>query len=198
MPQHTIQLAATSRVRLDPPDSHDDEAVANLRSHPLTLRYLRFLPTTFTAEEARVRRERRAENRDIVDFHIHVKNDDGSYSFGGVAGISYIDEANGSAEAGIIVSPHIYHKGVGTEALYNVLKYAFEDRKLHRVTFETGEDNVPMCSWLENVLEAKLDGKLRECWKDPEGRHTHVNLYSILEWEWTGGIGKKLEGLVSR
>jgi len=127
------------------------------------LRYLRFLPTKCTAE-----------NPGIVDFRIHVKNDDGSYSFGGVVGISYIEEANRSGEAGVIVSPHLHRKGFGTEALYNVLKYAFEDRKLHRVTIETGEDNVSMCSWLEEVL----------------------NLYSILEWEWVGGIKKKLEKLV--
>ncbi|KAF8070557.1 acyl-CoA N-acyltransferase [Lyophyllum atratum] len=198
MPQHSVQLTSTSRMQLMPPHPDDDEAVAILRSDPVALRYLRFLPTKCTIQEAQSRRENRAENPTIVDFHIHVKNKDGSSSFGGMVGLSYIEEANDSGQAGIMVAPHLHRRGVGTEALYHLLQYAFQDRKLHRVTFETGEDNMPMCSWLEKVLEAKLDGKLRECWKDGEGKYTHVNLYSILDREWSSGIRDKLERLVLR
>lgn len=199
MPQHSVELVSpTGRIRLIPPHSDTDEAVARLRSDPGTLRYLKFLPATVSVEDARIRREARAENPAIVDFHIHVKSDDGSYKLGGMTGLFHIDEASESAEVGIIVDPGLHHKGFGTEALYLVLKYAFEDRKLHRATFETSEENAPMCGWLEKVLEAKLEAKRRECWKEGEGRYINANGYSILEREWSGGIGKKLEKLVLR
>ena len=45
MPQHTMSLVSpTRRVKLTPSNPADDEAVTILRSHPITRRYLRFLP----------------------------------------------------------------------------------------------------------------------------------------------------------
>ncbi|KAG5648541.1 hypothetical protein DXG03_003152 [Asterophora parasitica] len=192
-----IQLDSP-RIRLVPPSSDDDEAVSLLRSHPETLRYLKFLPKNVSVEDARIRRETRAEDPHIVDFHIHVKNDGGSYTLGGMTGLFHVDETNESCEVGILVSPHLHRGGLGTEALYNVLKYAFDERKLHRVTFETAEENAPMCSWLEKVLEAKLEARRRDCWKEGDGKYTSVNGYSLLAWEWSGGIREKLEKLVVR
>ncbi|KAG6886178.1 hypothetical protein C0993_000696 [Termitomyces sp. T159_Od127] len=183
-------------MRLIPPRAEDDEAVAVLRSHPKTLRYLRFLPTHVTPDEARVRRENRASNPTIVDFHIHIKKKDGSFSFEGNTGLFNVDETNKSCEIGILLSPHLHRKGYATEALYLVLKHAFEDRKMHRASFETGADNLPMCSWLEKVLGATLEARRRECWSDMKGGYTDVHSYSILEWEWSGGVREKLENLV--
>jgi len=55
----------------------------------------------------------------------------------------------------------MHNKGLATESLYTVLSHVFGDRKVHRVTFETVEDNLPMRSWLEDVLEAKLEAERR-------------------------------------
>lgn len=199
MPQHSVTLfSPKSRVKLVPPNAADDEAVSIIRSHPETLRYLRFFPTNVSAKDARIRREARAEDPRIIDFHIHTINDDGSYSFGGMTGIFNVDETQESCEVGILVSPNRHRGGYGTHALYTILKWVFEDRKMHRATFETGEDNLPMRSWLENVLEATLEANRRECWKEAGGKYSNVYGYSILEWEWTGRIKAKLEKLLSR
>lgn len=199
MSQHSFQLISpTGRIRLVPPRITDDEAVASLRSHSRTLQYLRFLPNKVTIEDARARRESRAESSQIVDFHLHVMNGDGSSSFGGVTGIFNIDETNKSCEAGILVAPELHREGFGTEALYCVLKFAFQDRQMHRVTFETAENNVAMCTWLEKVLEATLEGTRRECWNEGDGKYTTARSYSILEWEWSRRIQEKLEKLVLR
>ncbi|KAG6873425.1 hypothetical protein C0995_015850 [Termitomyces sp. Mi166 len=199
MSQHTIKLISPSgRICLVPPQAEDDEAVAILRSHPETLRYLRFLPIHVTPDEARIRRETRASNPTVVDFHIHIKDSEGLFSFEGNTGLFNIDETNKSCEIGILLSPHLHRKGYATEALYLVLKYAFEDRRMHRATFETGADNLPMCSWLEKVLGATLEARRRECWSDMKGGYTDVRSYSILEWEWLGGVREKLKKLVLR
>ncbi|RDB24805.1 hypothetical protein Hypma_007790 [Hypsizygus marmoreus] len=199
MSQHTTTLISpTGRLQLVPPTPNDDQAVSILRSHPTTLRHLRFLPKNVPIQNVSVRREARAKDPHIVDFHIHVMNADGSYFLGGMTGIFNVDEMHTSCEVGILISPDLHRGGFGTESLYMVLRYAFDDRKMHRATFETGEDNTPMRSWLENVLEATLEGKRRDCWKEGDGKYTNVTSYSILEGEWTGHIKEKLERIVLR
>lgn len=200
MSPHTIKLLSpTGRVQLVPPAPEDDEAVSNIRSHPVTLRYIKFLPINVSIDDARLRRELRAEDPRIVDFHIHVLNEDGiSYSFAGSTGIFNIDEVNGSCEVGILVSPERHRGGYGTEALYTVLKWAFEERKMHRATFETAQNNDPMRRWLEKVLGATLEGTRRDCWNEGGGKYTTVCSYSILEWEWSGGAKESLEKSLSR
>jgi RimJ/RimL family protein N-acetyltransferase len=194
MPQHTAVLnSPTGRVRLVPPAPEDDEIVSFVRTHPVTLEYLRFLPTKMSAEEVRIRREKRAEDPSIVDFHTYAVNADGSTTFAGVTGLFNIDLTHESCEVGILVSPEMHRGGYGTEALYNVLRYAFEDRKFHRATFETADDNIPMQSWLEKVLGAKLEAERRDAWKESEGNYRSVNSYSLLEWEWTGHAKARLE-----
>jgi len=198
MSQHTIELSASSRMRLIPSRVEDDEAVAQLRSHPETRRYLRFLPKTITVDEVRRRRESRAEDPRVIDFHILVKGNNGLFVFGGQAGIYNIDETNRSCDAGVIVSPLLHRKGIATEALYNVLEHAFEDRRIHRVGFETGSDNLPMHYILQKVLEAKLEGEKRESWKDENDGYSDVHIFSLLRREWSGGIKEKLQTLIGK
>jgi RimJ/RimL family protein N-acetyltransferase len=188
----TALISPTKRVKLVPPKGDDDEAVSILRSHPLTRRYLRFLPTYNTIEDARIRRQSRAEDHSVVDFYIYVMNMDGTASFAGTTVIFNINETFESCEAGILISPDMQRRGLATESLYTLLEYAFGERKMHRATFETAEDNLPMRSWLEKVLEAKLEANRRDCWKEGEGKYTNVSGYSLLEWEWTGGVKEKL------
>ena len=52
-----------------------------------------------------------------------------------------------------------------SESLHTLLTHVFGERKMHKVSSETADDNVPMRSWLEKVPEAKLETKRRECWK---------------------------------
>ncbi|KAF9465032.1 acyl-CoA N-acyltransferase [Collybia nuda] len=194
MPQHTTILhSPTGRIRLVYPSSEDDEATAAVREHPMSLQYLRFLPKKVTPEDTRNRREQRAEKPEIIDFNIHIVNPDGTTTFAGTTGIFNVDLEHESFEAGILVSPDLQRGGFATEALYTLLKYAFEEKNLHRGNFETSEDNLPMRSWLENVLGAKLEGKRREAWKESEGRYRDVTSYSILEQEWTSYAKARLE-----
>ncbi len=80
--------------------------------------------------------------------------------------------------------PALFGTGIATDVLYTLLVYVFEDRALHRATFETATINVAMRGWLDKVAGAKLEGEKREGWRTERGGYCDVACYSILGWEW--------------
>ncbi|KIM40207.1 hypothetical protein M413DRAFT_28715 [Hebeloma cylindrosporum] len=193
MPQHDIALESPwRRIKLVPPSAIDDEAVAACRTHPVTRRFLRFLPTHMTADEVKVRRESRAEDSRILDFYIHHLQEDGTGRFAGLTGHFNLDTANESCEAGIILAPELHGKNLATEVFYVLLEYIFEAQKLHRVTFETGSDNIAMRSWLEGVAGIRLEAERKECWKQLDGTFADVKGYAILDSEWRDTVKSRL------
>jgi RimJ/RimL family protein N-acetyltransferase len=200
MPQHSLTLVSqTGRVKLVPPNSDEDAAVAELRSHPENMRYLRFLPSQISVNDARLRREQNAEDPAVMEWYIHVVGSDGiSSKFIGSAILFKIDIMHNSCEAGLIVSHEWHRGGYATEALRLTLGYAFDERKFHRVTFETSEKNEAMKGWLENALGATLEATRRDAWRENDGKYTNVCSYSLLGAEWEGGARERLDGLVVR
>lgn len=195
MPQHsTFLISSSGKLKLIPPCSNDDKSVSILRSHPVSRQYLRMFPVHISAQEVAARRKTRAENTEIIDFHIHIINQDETSTFAGMTGVFNIDKMHKSCEAGILVAPDMYGKGIATESLYTLLQYIFEDRKMRRMTLETGADNIPMQLWLEEVAGARLEAEKKECWMEiEEGEFTDVKGYAILDWEWRGRIRSRLE-----
>lgn len=192
MPQHQITLVSPKgRLVLIPPNAADDEANAALRAHPSTRKYLPYFPENFSVEEARVLREDRAE-AGALSFNVHMNNSDGTTTFVGTCGLHNISTEHASAEVGVIISADYHRGGVATEALYTLLQFAFEDCKLHRNVFVTGADNVMMQGWLEKVVGAQQEYRMRECWKTETGYVDAVG-YSLLEWEWARGMKARLE-----
>ncbi|KAJ7462078.1 acyl-CoA N-acyltransferase [Mycena latifolia] len=198
----TAELPSKSgRVTLIPPPESDDACVAALRCHPETRRYLRYFPEHFSVADARARRLARESDPTLVDFHIHTLNPpaDALSSFVGSTGIFRIDTEYGSTcEVGILISPAYFRGGLATDALYTVLTYVFEERKIHRAEFQTGADNLAMRGWLEKA-GATLEGTKRGVWSDPvTGGYTDVCIYSILEEEWTETVRGRLEARMNR
>jgi RimJ/RimL family protein N-acetyltransferase len=189
-------------VSLVHPSPADDEAVAALRSHPGTLRYLNFLPEYCSVEDSCKRREERTADPRTRDFHIHHLHGQSGVehsatpSFVGTCGLTDINPVNCSAEAGILIVPELHRTGLGTQALYLLLNFAFDGLKLHRVVFETGEDNVAMRGWFEHVLEIKPESYLKEAWKRGDGWMDAV-VYRILEYEWREGLKHRLENRIT-
>jgi RimJ/RimL family protein N-acetyltransferase len=199
MPHNLTFVSPTGRIKLLPQTEADDEGIVKIRTHPISLRYLRFAPTTFTLEDARLLREQRGQDPARVEFAIHeINNDTGSSTFIGATGIFNIDTTHGSCEVGVSVVPEKHRGGYATEALYLVLKYTFEERGLHRATFDTAEDNEGMRGWLEKVLGATLESRKRDVWKNLDGSYTSTCGYSILDWEWKERAKEALEQAISR
>ncbi|KAJ6472647.1 acyl-CoA N-acyltransferase [Mycena vulgaris] len=188
--------SASGRTLLVPPSDRDDELMAALRCHPESRRYLPFFPPHFTPAEARDRRIAREADKALVDFCIYAVTDSAP-EFVGSTGIFQINEDFKACEAGIMISPGSFRGGFATDALQRLLTYAFEERGLHRVTFQTSVDNVRMCGWLE-WAGATLEGTLRDGWADGAGGYTNVCLYSILEPDWAQSVKAKLEERINR
>ncbi|ESK97036.1 ribosomal-protein-alanine acetyltransferase [Moniliophthora roreri MCA 2997] len=193
-PHNIVLKSRTSRLRLEPAAEVNDEANAKIRMHPETRRYLRYLPEHFTTEEAQRLRESRVADPAVLEFNIYVKDKDGNDRFAGGTLIFHIEEQHRSCEVGIILSPEVHRGGVATDVFYTLLSYIFEERKMHRVTFETGSDNLAMRGWLEKVAGARIEAQRLECWIDPvSGGYSDVTGYAILEWEWKDRIKERLE-----
>ncbi|KAJ2916791.1 hypothetical protein MD484_g3668, partial [Candolleomyces efflorescens] len=190
----TLTLYSPSRrVKLVPPTEPTDEAVAILRTDPITLRYLKFLPQTMTTEENRVRRETRAKDPQILDLLAYVRGEDGSYELGGTTGVFHMDNLQKCCEAGILVAPKFQGQGVTAEIFYTLFTYIFEEKGFHRIGMETAMENMPMRGWLEKVADIRQEGVKKEWWTDMAGGWTDVGSYAILDWEWRDKVKERLE-----
>jgi RimJ/RimL family protein N-acetyltransferase len=191
----------SGRITLVPPMEADDAFVAALRGHPETRRYLRYFPEHCSVADAQARRLSRAPDPTLVDFHIHALNApaDTTSTFVGTTGIFHLNtETSRSCEVGILIKSEYFRGGLATDALYTVLVYVFEERKLHRAEFNTGVDNLAMRGWLVKA-GATLEGTKRDAWSDPEtGGYTDVCTYGILEGEWMTTVKGNLEARMNR
>ena len=144
-------------------------------------------------DDIRDRRESRGEDKSVFDFHVHVLQPDGSSRFAGMTGYFNINEGYSSCEAGILVAPDLHGKNLATEIFYVLLQFIFEEKKFHRVTFETGADNIGMQKWLEKVAGARLEAQRKDCWKNLDGTYSDVRGYAMLEGEWREHVKAGLE-----
>jgi RimJ/RimL family protein N-acetyltransferase len=76
--------------------------------------------------------------------------------------------------------------------MYAMLSLAFDEKKMHRVTFTTEMNNTPMRGWLEKLAGATHESTFREAWANIDGSYSDVAGYSILEHEWRGGVKERL------
>ncbi|KAL0956475.1 hypothetical protein HGRIS_002621 [Hohenbuehelia grisea] len=183
----------TGRLLITSPNAADDGNVAILRTRPETRKYLRFLPEVFSAEDTRARRESRSKDPNVIDLYVYTLDASQKPTLAGMTGIFHIDNDHESCEVGIVISPDVYAKSFGTEALHSVLTFAFEEKGLHRAVFQTSADNVAMRGWLEKVAEARQEGHIKECWKLGPGEWCDAVSYGILAVEWTSRVKQRLE-----
>lgn len=114
--------------------------------------------------------------------------------FGGISVLKNIDTLNSSCHAGIILSEEFHGCGLATIALYLLFRFAFEELGFHRVVLETGEDNLGMRGWIENVAGIRKEGVMKEAWRDPrisDGWSDMIS-YAVLESEWVDGVESRL------
>ncbi len=103
----------------------------------------------------------------------------------GVISLTNISKANASADLSVIVGdPQDRDKGLGTEAIRVILRYAFEDSELNRVGLSVFEFNEPAIHAYEK-LGFKREGRLRQAVRR-DGRFHDAILMSILASEWGG------------
>jgi RimJ/RimL family protein N-acetyltransferase len=124
-----------------------------------------------------------AEYRSKVDEEIYAIEVDGNHI--GNVGLHAIDRANRKASLGIVIGEKEYwSKGLGTDAMQTVLRYAFEGLRLHKVNLDVIDYNERAIRVYERCGFVKEGVRRDELWK----RGTFVNLVrmSLLEGEFRG------------
>ena len=101
----------------------------------------------------------------------------------GVISLTNISGANASADLSVILgSAEDRDRGIGTEAIRLLLRYAFEDSGLNRVALSVFEFNEPAIHAYEK-LGFKSEGRLRQAIRRDESFHDAI-LMSVLAQEW--------------
>jgi len=175
-------LLYTPRLVLREFEEADWHAVAAYQSDP---RYLRYYPwTTRTPADARafvamfIGWQREAPR---YRYQLAItRRDDGRLI--GNCGIRKAEAGASVAELGYELDPSYWHHGYATEAATAMLRFAFDDLDLHRVSAVCIAENVASTRVLER-LGMRLEGRMRER-EYYKGRWWDVLLYAILAREW--------------
>lgn len=87
-----------------------------------------------------------------------------------------------SYEIGWVFNPKYYNKGYATEAASAIVKYGFEDLKLHRIVATCQPENIPSYRVMEKI-GMRREGYFKKC--IPHGdQWWDEYYYAILEEEW--------------
>lgn len=100
----------------------------------------------------------------------------------GTIGYMWWNQENHSAEVGYSLARSQWNRGLMTEALWAVLRFGFEEMRLHRIEAQHEVDNPASGRVMEKCgmhLEGTLRGRLYN-----KGRYVDVALYAILAEEW--------------
>ncbi|QSG15236.1 GNAT family N-acetyltransferase [Halapricum desulfuricans] len=161
-------------VTLHPQGEDDVEFLQRLINHPDVW------PSLANAEplsEAEEREWLEDTDSDSVDLLVCA---DGERV--GTIGLSGFNETWGVAELGYMIDPASQGNGYATDAARRLVRYAFEDRRLHKVIANVYESNPAS----QHVLEAvgfQQEGVLREQ-AYVRGERVDVIRYGLLASEW--------------
>jgi RimJ/RimL family protein N-acetyltransferase len=166
-------------------------SVAWLNNPAVTRYLLNMRPWSLVEEKAWI--ERTMRNEDPSAVTLVIETTDGEYV--GSTGLMHIDRRNQNAEAGIVIGrPEEWGRGLGTDAMKGLLRHAFEELNLHRVSLRVYVFN-------ERAMRsyAKLgfveEGRLRQAMYRHGAWHDVV-LMAILADEWFEKQGRTDDGKV--
>ncbi|KAF8162399.1 hypothetical protein K438DRAFT_296244 [Mycena galopus ATCC 62051] len=155
-----ILPSQSGRILLVRPREEDDAAIAALRSHPETLRYIPFREG-ISLEEARALRIARDADETRVSFHIHLTGGTDSTTLGGRLGLSHIDKQFKSCEVGIMINPDYFRGGLATDALYNDIDVRIRDDEA---------SSCRICHWQRTISACEAGWtRLELCWRERRG-----------------------------
>lgn len=163
-------------VRLEPFTAAHLPAFAELVDDPDVLRYTRFpdppepdFPTRWLARYEQGRRDGTKEAFAVVDA-------DGAFL--GVALAVEIDREAAEAELGYLTAPAARGRGIATEAVRRLTRWAIEEQGLERVVLIVDSANVGSCKVAERAGYVR-DGIMRNAYVKP-GIRADTIIYSRL------------------
>lgn len=98
--------------------------------------------------------------------------------FYGVITLPFWKKEHRKAELGYWLLPRYWRQGIVTEAAACVIKYAFSNMNLHRITAEVEDDNKASIATLKK-LGFQYEGTQKEC-EIKNGRFLNLEMYALL------------------
>jgi RimJ/RimL family protein N-acetyltransferase len=173
----------TERLILRPFVAGDFDAVFDMQSRPEVVRYLYW--EVRTEAEVRVSLEKK-----IASTAIHSEGDilflaavlkETNQLVADVV-LSWVSQEHKHGEVGFTVHPDHQRRGYATEATRELLRVAFEDLKLHRVTGHLDSRNVASARVLEKLGMRREAHLVENEWVKGEWQSEVV--YAMLDREW--------------
>ncbi|KAG0326375.1 hypothetical protein BGZ99_009615 [Dissophora globulifera] len=179
----------SARLTYDSPSEKDDAAMHAMLRDPDTMIFLRYMAKEWqggwTAEEIVERRESRVkgiEEKRSTTYYVHDKS---TGELVGSVGSNTINFDYRNAHVGIILSKKYWSGGYGTEALYRLMRMLFDDLKMHKLIYETTENNIGMRKFLEQTCGVPLAFVRKdEIWCRATEKWVSLWQYEIFEDDW--------------
>ena len=173
-------------IRLGPIDHEKDAEIASRWTHDASFTRMMYREPAHPMPAWQIKKkyeelEKEAdEKRDRFPFRIRAREDDRLI---GIAEIQWIEWSNGGAWLSLgIGAPEDRRKGYGREALNLLLRFAFDELSLYRLSALLPEYNQPALSLFEQagfVQEVRRREGLNR-----DGRRWDVFLYGLLADDW--------------
>lgn len=174
---HPFPVIETERLLLRRITNDDVNEVFELRSNPETMKYIP-RPLVKDNEDALAHItmiEEKIESNVGINWGITLKDNP---KLLGIIGFYRMQPENYRAEIGYMLSPDFHGKGIIPEAVKRLIKYGFDDLKLHSIEAVIDPENFASEKVLEKcgfVKEAHL--KESEFW---DGKFLDKVIYSLL------------------
>ncbi|WP_341282637.1 GNAT family N-acetyltransferase [Paenibacillus sp. FSL H8-0537] len=169
-------LIATERLRIRPFKSDDWKAVWAYTSNPAVMTYIPGGVQSRDDAQQFVN-----DNLGNQAQHYAVLLKDSHQLIGHLVFHKYFGEH--TYEIGWVFSPHYRNQGYATEAARSMLKYGFEELRLHRIIATCQPENTPSYRVMEKI-GMRREGFFKKC--IPNGAHDWWDeyYYAILQEEW--------------
>jgi ribosomal-protein-alanine N-acetyltransferase len=183
-----------SRVRLRPLTSDDASSMLTIFGDPEVIRFWSSPALTDLAAATDLLDEiRKAFNeRRLFQWGISLKDADEVL---GTCTLYNLSECHRRAEVGFALRRDSWGKGLASDALEALIKFAFEVLALHRLEADVDPDNVRSRRLLERQ-GFQLEGRLRERWHHL-GEVCDGLCLGLLKREWPG-LGATQRGVAAR
>jgi len=171
-------VVETERLILDEVNDGDVQEVFELRSNPETMKYIP-RPLVKDHEDAlehiKMIKEK-IENNTGINWAIRLKDNS---KLLGIIGFYRLQPENYRAEIGYIILPEFQGKGLVPEAVTRLIKFGFEDLRLHSIEAVIDPENYASEKVLQKCGFTK-EAHLKEA-EFYEGKFLDKVIYSLLE-----------------
>lgn len=173
-------ILTTERLHLRQIINEDANEMFLLRSNPEIMKYIpREMPkTTDDALKHIAYMQGLLDNKECINWAICLKEDN---KLIGNIGYFRMQPENHRAEVGYMLSTDFHGKGIMQEALTEIIRFGFEEMKLHSIEAVTDPENFASWKLLEkNAFIREGHFREHEFWN---GKYLDSYIYSLLQKE---------------